>query len=149
NSRGGQDFWVLKLDSNGNILWQKTYGGSADDFLVTTHQTSDGGFIIGGYSYSDISGDKTENSRGESDYWILKLDPAGNIEWQKTFGGDEYDNFGSLVITNDGGYLLAGSSHSPISGDRTVTRLGFADAWILKLDASGTIVWQNSYNIEN
>ncbi|MDN3723307.1 T9SS type A sorting domain-containing protein [Aequorivita sp. SDUM287046] len=149
DSRGGQDFWVLKLDNNGNILWQKTYGGSADDVLVSALQTSEGGFIIGGVSKSDISGDKTENSRGDDDYWILKLNSNGNIEWQKTFGGNEYDRLGSLVKTNDGGYLLAGHSHSPISGDRTVARQGFSDAWVLKLDSSGAIMWQNAYNIEN
>ena len=149
DSRGGQDYWVVKLDNNGNILWQKTYGGSADDFLVSARETSEGGFIIGGSSKSDISGDKTENSRGEEDYWILKLDPNGNIEWQKTLGGNKFDILGSLVISNDGGYLLAGHSHSPISGERTVARQGFSDAWVLKLDSSGAIVWQNSYNIEN
>ncbi|WP_026450924.1 T9SS type A sorting domain-containing protein [Aequorivita capsosiphonis] len=145
NSKGGKDYWILKLDTTGNIVWQKTYGGDADDGLGTFKQTSDGGYIMGGTSKSGISGDKTEDSRGKADYWMLKLDSNGNIEWQKTYGGNEYDKLVAIVETNDGGYLVAGQSSSAVSGDRTVSRNGLPDAWVLKLDSSGAIVWQKSY----
>lgn len=147
NSRGGTDYWVIKLDADGSILWQKTYGGSGDDYLSSAVQTTDGGFIIGGASSSGISGDKTEDSRGEEDYWVLKLDPNGNIEWQKTYGGDLTDKLNSIVETNDDGYLLSGNSESSISGDRSVVQKGISDIWLIKINDSGAIVWQNSYGI--
>ena len=108
-------------------------------------QTTDGGYIIGGFSNSGISGDKTEDSRGELDYWILKLDLNGDIQWQKTYGGNRSDEPVSAVETDDGGYLVTGRSSSAESGDRTVSRNGLPDAWVLKLDATGAIVWQKSY----
>lgn len=145
NSKGGMDYWILKLDTTGTIIWQKTYGGSADEKLSSVEQTSDGGYIIGGTSSSGISGDKTEDSRGKADYWVLKLDLNGNIVWQKSYGGNEYDDLVSIVETNDGGYLVAGQSSSAVSGDRTVSRNGLPDAWVLKLDSTGEIVWQKSY----
>ena len=145
DSKGGIDYWILKLDDTANILWQRTYGGSEDDYLTSVMQTTDGGYIIGGASNSGISGDKTEDSRGELDYWILKLDSNGDIQWQKTYGGNRSDEPVSAVETDDGGYLVTGRSSSAESGDRTVSRNGLPDAWVLKLDATGAIVWQKSY----
>ena len=146
DSKGGKDYWIVKVDGTGGILWQKTYGGSNDDFLSSILQTSDGGFIIGGVSYSDVSGDKTENSQGDSDYWILKLDTSGNILWQNTIGGSEADLLASIVETNNGGYLVVGDSRSDISGDRSVVQNGnFGDIWVLRLNSSGTIDWQKAF----
>lgn len=144
NSNGQIDLWLVKIDGAGNILWQKTIGGSGDDFLISIKQTTDGGYIIGASSDSNISGDKTENSRGGLDYWILKLDASGNILWQKTYGGaqPEFDNY--VVETTDGGYFVGGYSDSDISGDKTVPTKGQRDFWALKLDSSGAIVWQKS-----
>ena len=148
NSRGESDYWVLKLDENGTIQWQRTLGGNDEEFLSTAIQTSDGGYMLGGVSKSDISGDKTENSRGNNDFWVLKLDSSGNIIWQKTIGGSEADVLASLVETDDGGYLLTGDSRSSISGDRTVEQSGpFGDVWVVKLDSEGTIDWQKAYHV--
>lgn len=144
NSRGGIDVWIVKTDALGNILWDKTYGGSGDDYLTSIKQTSDGGFIVGVGSNSNISGDKTENSRGGLDFWILKLNAAGNIEWQKTYGGAQPDFDTYIFQTTDGGYFVSGYSDSNISGDKTVATNGQRDYWILKLNATGDIVWQNS-----
>ena len=77
---------MVKLDASGNIQWQNTIGGNSDDYLTSIQQTTDGGYILGGWSNSNISGDKTENSQGDYDYWVLKLDPTGNIQWQNTIG---------------------------------------------------------------
>ncbi|MBK9732228.1 MAG: T9SS type A sorting domain-containing protein [Chitinophagaceae bacterium] len=144
---GSYDFWIIKLDASGNIEWQNTIGGTDQDELFTIQQTTDGGYIVGGHSYSHISGDKTQNNCSAlfyADYWILKLDGAGNIEWQKTIGGDNEDWFGSIRQTTDGGYILGGVSYSGISCDKTENNVGNRDYWILKLDQSGNIQWQNS-----
>ncbi len=146
NSRGGYDYWVLKFDASGNIEWQKTIGGDQDDRLNEAKQTPDGGYILVGYSRSDISGDKTENSQGGWDYWIIKLNSTGNITWQNTIGGDEDDRASEVELTDDGGFLIGGTSNSNISGDRTVSNNGEPDAWILKLDGNGNILWQRGHN---
>src|SRR5690606_31076466 len=136
NSNGGIDMWIVKIDASGNISWQNTIGGSGDDFLISLKQTSDGGYIVGSGSDSNISGDKTENSKGGLDYWILKLDTAGNILWQKTYGGNmpEFDNH--IMETADGGYFVGGYSDSGISGDKTDPTNGQRDYWALKLNSS-------------
>ena len=141
-SNGDYDFWVLKLDGNGNLLWQNTIGGSNSDNLTTLLQTSDGGYMLGGNSSSNIGGDKSENSRGGSDYWVVKLNSSGNIQWEKTIGGELADGLESIIATTDGNYLLTGQSGSYQMGDKTVTNYGIIDYWILKIDASGNILWQ-------
>ncbi len=143
-SKGLDDFWILKLDATGNILWQKSIGGSGSDLLVTLRQTTDGGYIVGGSSISNLSGDKTENSNGAYDYWIMKLNSTGNIIWQNTIGGSDMDALSDVIQTNDGGYLIGGYSSSGISGDKTEANLGSDDYWILKLDELGNIIWQNT-----
>ncbi len=144
NSQGFDDYWVIKLDTNGNIQWQNTIGGSGSDALRDIYQTSDGGYILGGYSTSNISGDKTENSQGFDDYWVIKLDTAGNIQWQNTIGGNGIDRLFTVLQTSDGGYALGGFSTSNISGDKTENSQGNEDYWVVKLDTSGSILWQNT-----
>jgi hypothetical protein len=146
NSFGFQDYWIIKLDSIGNIQWQKTIGGNSSDYLTSVQQIADGGYILGGYSNSNISGDKTENSNGGWDYWIVKTDPLGNIQWQNTIGGIYEDKLYSVQQTIDGGYILGGSSISDSSGDKTENNVGAGgyDYWVVKLDAAGSIEWQNT-----
>jgi len=144
NSNGQIDLWLVKIDASGNIMWQNTIGGSGDDFLISIKQTSDGGYIVGASSDSNISGDKTENSRGGLDYWILKLDSSGNIVWQKTYGGAQPEFETYVVETTDGGYFVGGYSDSDVSGDKTDPTNGQRDYWALKLNSTGAIVWQNS-----
>ena len=147
NSIGGfstVDYWIVKTDTAGNILWQNTIGGSDDDLLFSVQQTTDGGYILGGYSRSNISGDKTENSNGDYDYWVVKIDAAGNIQWQNTIGGSGADYLRSIQQTADGGYILGGYSYSYISGDKTETSIGGSDYWLVKTDTGGNIQWQNT-----
>ncbi|MBL7923922.1 MAG: T9SS type A sorting domain-containing protein [Bacteroidia bacterium] len=145
NSNGSYDFWIVKTDSIGNIQWQNTIGGSGADMLFAIQQTFDGGYILGGYSDSNASGDKLENSLGGWDYWIVKIDVVGNIEWQNTIGGISYDYLESVEQTADGGYILGGYSNSNISGDKTENSLGVYDYWIVKVDTTGNIQWQQTF----
>ncbi|MBK6484946.1 MAG: T9SS type A sorting domain-containing protein [Chitinophagaceae bacterium] len=138
------DYWVVKLDVTGDIQWQNTIGGSSYDYLKSIQQTSDGGYILGGPSYSGISGDKTEASQGDFDYWIVKLNSTGDLQWQNTIGGSSTDYLSSIQQTSDGGYILGGPSYSGISGDKTEASQGLGDYWVVKLDATGDIQWQNT-----
>ncbi|RDC64876.1 T9SS type A sorting domain-containing protein [Adhaeribacter pallidiroseus] len=124
--------------------WDKTLGGSKNDQLSISQPTLDGGYILGGTSESNQSGDKSQNSKGSQDYWIVKLDATGNKQWNKTFGGTDYDQLGALQQTADGGYILGGSSRSNKSGDKSANRKGGTDYWIIKLDASGTKLWDKT-----
>jgi hypothetical protein len=144
NSNGVWDYWIVKTDSLGIIQWQNTIGGIGSDCLRSIAQTTDGGYILGGWSQSNISGDKTENSNGQSDYWIVKTDSLGAIQWQNTIGGSGIDNLFSVAQTIDGGYILGGYSASNISGDKTENRNGFYDYWIIKTNSLGDIQWQNT-----
>jgi len=149
NSLGGRDYWVVKLDATGAIEWQNTIGGNGDDVPFSLQQTTEGGYIIGGWSDSNISADKTENGKGGIDYWVVKLDATGVIEWQNTIGGGDGDALSSIQQTLDGGYILGGSSYSNISGDKTENSNGGNDYWVVKLDATGAIQWQNTIGGNN
>jgi hypothetical protein len=143
----GVDYWVVKYNSKGKIEWDKTVGGNNSDYLYSLQQTKDGGYILGGLSYSDKSGDKTQNSRGASDYWIVKLDNSGNVQWDKTIGGSGYDDFVSLQQTNDGGYILGGNSTSNKSGEKSENNRGLSfsyDYWLVKITSAGTIQWDKT-----
>ncbi|MCK9289988.1 MAG: T9SS type A sorting domain-containing protein [Bacteroidales bacterium] len=140
-NHGEGDIWIVKLDSNGDIQWQKTLGGSQDEWLYSMQQTTDGGFIVSGYSYSN-DGDVSEN-HGDSDYWIIKLSADGTIQWEKSYGGSEGDYATEIQQTSDGGFIVAGVSYSN-DGDVSVNK-GEGDVWIVKLDQNGTIQWEKSY----
>ncbi len=128
------DYWVVKFDISGAIQWDKTIGGSKEDQLVTVQQTFDGGYIAGGSSYSSKSGDKTQNSRGENDYWVVKLDSTGIIQRQRTVGGGASDQLYSVQQDSDSGYTLIGYSQSGKSGEKTVNGTGY---WMVKLNKTG------------
>jgi predicted secreted protein len=129
---GDDDIWVLKLDSSGNVQWQKTYGGNNDDESSSIQQTSDGGYIVAG-------GTKCFGA-GDDDIWVLKLDSSGNVQWQKTYGGSADDEGGDIQQTSDGGYIVAVSTKSFGAGGR--------DLWVLKLDSNGNVLWQKTYGGE-
>lgn len=139
NHGGGGDFWVVKIDKSGNLQWQKCYGGSNWDEANSIQQTSDGGYIVGGFTRSS-DGDITFN-HGISDYWIIKIDSTGTLEWQKTLGGSDNDEAGSVQQTHDGGFTITGFSGS-FDGD-VATNHGVGDFWLVKLDSSGNLLWQD------
>jgi hypothetical protein len=128
---GGYDAWVLKLDSFGNVVWQKTYGGGSGDHADSIQQTTDGGYIVAGWTSSF--------GAGGSDIWVLRLDVLGNIAWQKTYGEAGSDGLYPVDIrqTTDGGFVVAGCTTSFGAGNW--------DFWVLKLYASGNVTWQKTY----
>ena len=122
------DIWILKLDSLGNIHWQKNYNGSGANRGYSIKQTSDGGYIAAAYS-RPVSNDE--------DFLILRLDANGNLTWNRKFGGDLPDPAHTIRETLDGGFIVAGRS------DSLFARAG--SAWVIKLDADGSIVWQKLF----
>jgi hypothetical protein len=145
SSRGNFDIWVVKLNKHGKKIWDKTIGGNDYDLSSGVAITTDGGVIIGGFSGSNKSGEKSEDNRGtQSDYWIIKLDKKGNIEWDKTIGGSVDDYCHSVYQTDDGGYILGGSSNSNLSGEKTENNLGGYDYWLVKIDKNGKKIWDKT-----
>jgi len=128
------DIWVLKLDNNGNITWQKTYGGSKGDYASSIQQTQDGGYIVLGHTYSF--------GAGWDDVWVLKLDSSGNVTWQKTYGESDFDDAPSIQQTTDGGYIVAGGTGSFDNNNILDSEW---DILVLKLDSNGNITWQKTY----
>ena len=154
DAKGNDDFWIIKLDAKGNELWQKTIGGAGQEKLQSITLTADGGYLLGGSSASyktrnssdgkvDLFG-KSEDTRGNLDYWVVKLKKDGTIEWQKTLGGKYADELKSVTVLTNGNYLLGGTSNSPTSGDKTNDNLGLNDFWLVQLDKTGNVVWQQS-----
>lgn len=125
--------------------WDYRFGGSDEDLLESLQQTSDGGCIAGGYSRSEISGDKTQSNQGFADYWIVKTDANGLKQWDARFGGNGRDQLVTVLQTNDGGYLLGGNSESGQNGDKSQTSRGGADYWIVKTNSSGIKQWDARY----
>jgi len=146
DSKGNLDFWVVKLDSKGVVVWQKTIGGIYIDELKSIIQTKDEGFVLGGYSNSPVSGNKTAPNYGLGDYWIVKLNNEGVEEWQRTLGGDKDDNLFALSQTSDGGFIVGGNSNSGATNSKSSSNKNGTDFWVLKLDGIGNIVWQETYN---
>lgn len=154
DSKGQEDFWVIKLDAKGKELWQRTIGGTSQEKLLSVAQTKDGGFVLGGSSSSnktlvDSKGKldefgKAENSKGSLDYWVVKLDIDGKVEWNKTIGGKYVDELKSIEQTEDEGYILGGYSNSPVSGDKSEANVGQGDYWVVKLNKDGLIQWQRT-----
>lgn len=142
------DYWVLKFDATDQLQWQKTYGGSLDDRGSDIIQTSDGGYAILGYSFSN-DGDATENA-GLQDYWLVKLDANGNISWEKSFGYQGADSGITMTETNDQGFLVTGILDVTASGgegnsSRNANRHAGGDYWALKLDISGNLEWSHYF----
>jgi hypothetical protein len=146
-SRGNMDYWIVKLDKTGVIEWQKTYGGMYADVLRSMEQTKEGGYILGGYSNSPQSGDKTEANNGIGDYWVIKINEQGEIEWQRTYGGNGDNQLYVIHQTEDEGYVVGGNSNST----NALTSLGGivgngTDYWVLKLDKKGDVLWSKTFD---
>ncbi len=140
--KGASDFWLVKFSNTGELLWDRSYGGSGDEYGYCIINTQDGGFMMSGSTGSSYDGDVTGN-HGNHDYWVVKLDENANIEWQKCYGGSDYDYANSIAQTLDGGYIIAGRSESS-DGDVS-DNYGFWDFWVVKIDPLGNIEWERNY----
>ena len=145
NNNGNNDIWVIKLSSTGSLDWQKSFGGSGNDYATAVLQAIDGGYLVGGYTFS-VDGDVTTN-HGNNDYWLLKLNSDGSLKWQKTFGGSENDYARALVSTIDGGFVVGGYSAS--TDCDVVGNNGLDDEWVIKIDSLGNQQWQKSLGGSN
>jgi uncharacterized delta-60 repeat protein len=126
---GNYDAFLIKTDANGDIIWAKNYGGAYNDFALSVQQTSDGGYIVAGYTESF--------GAGGYDFFLIKTDANGNVIWAKTYGGGGVDWAFSVQQTSDGGYIVAGLT--------TSFGAGGGDAFLIKTDANGDIIWGKTY----
>jgi pimeloyl-ACP methyl ester carboxylesterase len=126
---GQADAWLVKTDANGNTQWSKTYGGADADYANALVQTVDGGYALAGLTYS--------YGAGGTDFWLVKADSSGNLQWSKTYGGTKTDIANTLIQTADGGYALGGMTVSYCNGE--------ADFWLVKTDANGNTQWTHAY----
>ena len=154
-SKGNYDYCIWKVKENGEIEWQKSYGGSDNDMLYSIKATNDGGFILAGISNSSIGGQKKDNRIGQNDIWILKLDARGTEMWQKTLGGLSEEQLATIIITKDNGLLIGASSESDLckykaseTNKNTIYKNadsnGSLDYWLLKLNYKGELEWQKT-----
>jgi len=134
------DYLIKKTASNGSLEWEKTYGGEARDYIYSISQTNDNGYITVGYSESSNSGNVTKTNNGGKDFWTVKLDASGNLEWENLIGSNFNDEPRSIRQTTDGGYVVAGYSIDAIGGDIIDDSNGSTEGWFVKLDADGQIV---------
>ncbi|HEX2607708.1 MAG TPA: hypothetical protein VHK91_10030 [Flavisolibacter sp.] len=139
-NHGSFDAWVVKLDRWGHITWQKTYGGSGVDVANCIINTLDGGYLLAGETSSN-DGDVSGN-HGANDFWVIKLDRQGMVQWKKVLGGSNHDAAFSATLASDGGFVISGSTETGSP------REGFENNWVVRLTKQGTLVWQKIFGIQ-
>ncbi len=141
NTKGDYDFWVVKVNKDGNQVWEKSFGGSQIDEARSITKTSDENYIIVGESRSNDT--DVTNSKGAADIWLIKISDTGNLIWQKSYGGSSFDVSRDITSTSDNGYIIVGSSRSQ-DIDVDINR-GQNDVWVLKINNFGDLQWQKSF----
>lgn len=148
SNAGLQDYWLAKLDANGDIVWQKSFGYQGADSGISIIQTSDLGYLISGILDVTASGGLGNSSRdlnkhAGGDYWILKLNSSGSIEWSRYFGGNFTDTPEGIIETEDQGFIIAGGSDSD---DTDISNnMGSYDFWVIRISALGELIWEKSF----
>lgn len=143
-NHGTYDYWVVKLDRRGELEWEKTYGSWDWEWGNSIAQTRDGGYILGGYTYTfdDLEDGQVSGNHGEFDYWVVKIDADGELQWEKSFGGANYELGYGIVETRDGGYAMIGGS--PSTDGQVTGNHGNWDYWVIKTDRNGKLLWEKS-----
>jgi len=172
---GSKDVWIIRLNKDGKEISQLILGGKGLDEVEKMIPTRDGGALLGIYSRSSEVSDsgsgvrntkgkssselsansvpisqipKASSNYGEGDYWIVKLDKSGKIEWERNFGGKGDDHIRTLALTSTG-FIIGGESRSERSGNKTVGIEEGTDLWLISLNENGNEQWQKSYNFKN
>ncbi len=141
NTNGSYDFWVVKVDSFGNLIWERSFGGDGIEVSYDIAKTADNGFVVVGNTFS-TNGDILLN-HGESDMWMIKLDEEGDLIWEQTYGGSQFDLAQAVVQSKDGGFLITGNTKSD-DKDSSLNN-GENDIWLVKTNAFGDLVWEKSF----
>ena len=142
DNNGLMDYWVSGVTNQGLLLWTFLYGGNFEDHPTSIEKTTDAGYIVAGYSNS-TSGD-VDTTKGGFDFFIVKLLINGALDWTTTVGGSQNDIANDIIQTDDGGYLVVGSTDSS-DGDVSQNQIGESDVWIVKLNNDGTLAWDKKY----
>jgi hypothetical protein len=124
------DVWLIKTDSNGNKIWDKTYGGTYNEYGTCVQQITDGGYIITGY--------QDDHTHDNDDIWLIRTDSVGNKIWYKSFGGRENDRGEFVQQTTDGGYIIVG-------GTESYGHVFYSDVWLIKADSNGNMEWNKTF----
>ncbi|WP_243643611.1 hypothetical protein [Tenacibaculum sp. M341] len=140
NRHAGGDYWAIKLNSSGDKEWSNFYGGNFTETPQDVVQTTDG-FIITGFSDSidvDIS-----NNKGTYDFWVVKIDNQGKLIWEKSFGGTQIDESYGIEKTNDGNFVIVGSTRS--SDTDVSSNSGGGELWLIKISSEGKLIWEKTF----
>jgi hypothetical protein len=138
---GVGEFYGLKLDANGNKLWDKYFGGTQNDRVFDVVEANDGGFVMVGYSES--SNFDVNDNHGSYDYWVVKINATGDLIWKKSYGGSELDQAYGIVKNLNNTYLITGTSNS-MDGDISLNK-GANDVWVINIDDNGALLWEKSF----
>jgi len=145
---GSKDVLISRIDKNGKEISQIILGGKGLDEVEKMIPTVDGGALLGIYSRSNTGGSKKTENYGEGDYWIIKLNQEGKVEWEKNYGGKGDDHLRTLAMTTSG-FIVGGESRSERSGNKSVGIEEGTDIWLISLNEKGEELWQKSYNFKN
>ena len=143
-NHGQSDYWLFETDASGQIVWEKTYGGSNGEGALDFLRTPDKGFLLYGYTFSK-DGDVSCNHPGEAcDLWLVRTDSLGNMLWSRCYGGTNQEFGGKIINDHEEGYFIFAATTGSVDGDITHNN-GTYDLWVVKLDPDGNIVWQHTY----
>ncbi|WP_298531321.1 hypothetical protein [uncultured Algibacter sp.] len=145
DNKGSYDFWVINISETGMLLWEKSFGGSQIDEAHAICDSGDGNYLIVGDTRSndfDVS-----SNNGAADLWLIKMSPEGDLIWEQNYGGVSFDAGRSISKTQDGNFLISGSSRS-LDGDLSENK-GQNDAWLLKINPEGTLLWHKTIGGSN
>lgn len=144
-NKGDLDYYLWKMDSEGEQEWQLSFGGEGIDVLKSIDKTNDMGYVLGGFSTSGKGEIKTSENFGLNDLWIIKINARGELDWEKSYGGNGDDKLVKIIQLSDGGYLVVATSNSQKNEFKKTNGYGGLDYWVLRLDKNGNIVWEQTY----